>query len=376
MKVPLLDLSEQLAPLANEIERAVNEVIRSNRYVMGPKAEELEREIAAYCGTKYAVAMSSGTDALLACLMALGVGHGDVVITTPFSFFATAGVIARTGATPAFVDIDADTYNLSAAALKEWFNTNEESAEKLRAIIPVHLYGQCADMDPIMEMARERDVPVIEDAAQAIGAGYPSKDGLKKAASMGLAGCLSFFPTKNLGGMGDGGMVVTNDESFATTLYQARNHGAHSRYEHGFIGGNFRLDEMQAAVLLVKLKHLESWHQMRRDNAAVYDKGLGNLGLKTPEIAYDREHHIYHQYVVACDRRDALREFLVESDIGAEVYYPLCFHEQECFQYLDIPHGTYPLSEKAASSVLALPIYAELTTEMLDYVVERITAFA
>jgi len=374
MKVPLLDLSAQLRAIEKEVKAAVNGVIDSTRYIMGPKVVELEERIAEYVGAGYATGVSSGTDALLISLMALDVGPGDIVVTTPFSFFATAGVIARLGATPAFVDIDPDTYNLSPVALREWFEREEEKRDRVKAIIPVHLYGQCADMDPILEIAEEFDVPVVEDAAQAIGARYPSEKGELKAGTMGTLGCFSFFPSKNLGAMGDGGMVVTNDPALDDKLKKLRNHGAKPKYYHALIGGNFRLDPIQAAVLLVKLPHLDAWHKMRQKNAAYYNKRLAtDAGIKRPVIAYKREYHIYNQYVVSVpDRRDELRDFLKDNDIGTEVYYPVPFHEQECFQYLGYTAGDFPNSEYAAKHTIALPIYPELTDAMQRYVAGRI----
>ena len=377
MKVPLLDLSAQLGTIEKDVKAAVNGVIDSTRYIIGPKVVELEERIAEYVGAGYATGVSSGTDALLISLMVLDVGPGDIVVTTPFSFFATAGVIARLGATPAFVDIDPDTYNLSPAALKEWFEREEEKRDRVKAIIPVHLYGQCADMDPILEIAEEFDVPVVEDAAQAIGARYPSEKGELKAGTMGTLGCFSFFPSKNLGAMGDGGMVVTNDPALDDKLKKLRNHGAKPKYYHALIGGNFRLDPIQAAVLLVKLPHLDAWHKMRQKNAAYYNKRLAtDAGIKRPVIAYKREYHIYNQYVVSVpDRRDELRDFLKDNDIGTEVYYPVPFHEQECFQYLGYTAGDFPNSEYAAKHTIALPIYPELTEEMQRYVVGKLVSW-
>ncbi len=376
MNVPLLDLNAQLKTIENEIKAAVNEVIDSTRYIMGPKVVELEEKIAEYVGARYATGVSSGTDALLISLMALDIGPGDIVITTPFSFFSTAGVIARLNATPAFVDIDPDTYNISPDALRRWFETEKEKRANVKAIIPVHLYGQCVDMDPILEIADRFNIPVVEDAAQAIGARYLSKTGEKKAGSMGTLGCFSFFPSKNLGGMGDGGMVVTNDAGLDEKLKKLRNHGAKPKYYHAIVGGNFRLDAIQAAILLVKLPHLDKWHSMRQKNALYYDENLNVRNIKKPVIVYKREYHIYNQYVISVpDRRDKLRDFLTENKIGSEVYYPVSFHEQECFRYLGYKAGAFPCSEHAAAHVIALPIYPELTNEMQDYVIKKIGEF-
>lgn len=376
MKVPLLDLNAQLKTIEKEVKDAVNDVIDSTRYIMGPKVVELEEQIAGYVGAKYATGVSSGTDALLISLMALDVDPGDIVITTPFSFFATAGVIARLNATPVFVDIDSDTYNLSPDALRHWFGANKEKIDKVKAIIPVHLYGQCADMDPIMEVAREHNIPVVEDAAQAIGARYPSKTGVKNAGIMGTLGCFSFFPSKNLGAMGDGGMVVTDDANLDEKLKKLRNHGAKPKYYHALIGGNFRLDPIQAAILLVKLPYLDKWHSMRQKNAAYYDENLNIDEIKKPLVAYKREYHIYNQYVISIiDRRDDLRKFLTENNIGTEIYYPVPFHEQECFKCLGYKSGDFPNSEYAAKHTIALPIYPELTTEMQEYVINKIIEF-
>jgi len=372
----MLDLSAQLEMIERDVKDAVNGVIDSSRYIMGPKVVELEERIAEYVGARYATGVSSGTDALLISLMALDVGSGDIVITTPFSFFATAGVIARLGAIPAFVDIDPNTYNLSPVALREWFERETGKIDKVKAIVPVHLYGQCADMDPILEIAGEFDIPVVEDAAQAIGARYPSRNGELKAGSMGTLGCFSFFPSKNLGAMGDGGMVVTNDPGLDEKLKKLRNHGAKPKYYHALIGGNFRLDPIQAAILLVKLPHLDTWHKMRQKNAARYDEDLNVGGIKKPSITYKREFHIYNQYVISVtEKRDELRKFLTENKIGTEIYYPVPFHEQECFQYLGYKSGDFPNSEYAAKHTIALPIYPELTIEMQDYVIEKIGEF-
>ena len=376
MKVPLLDLNAQLDPIRDEIKAAVNDVIDSTRYIMGPKVTELEEKIAEYCGAGFAVGVTSGTDALLISLMALDIQPDDLIITTPYSFFATAGVIARLRATPVFVDIDPRTYNLDPQKLRMWFDKHPDQAGKVKALVPVHLYGQCADMDPILQIAREYNIPVIEDAAQAIGARYPSATGVKKAGSIGTMGCFSFFPSKNLGAMGDGGMVTTNNEKLAQKLIKLRNHGATPKYYHALIGGNFRLDPMQAAVLLVKLPHLDAWHSGRQKNAAYYDAHLDIDGIVKPVIAYEREYHIYNQYVISVpEKRDDFRAFLKDRDIGHEVYYPVPFHEQECFKYLGYRSGAFPDSEQAAKQTVALPIYPELTTEMQDYIIQLIREF-
>jgi dTDP-4-amino-4,6-dideoxygalactose transaminase len=376
VNVPLLDLKAQLKTIEKDVKDAVNDVINSTRYIMGPKVVELEEQIAEYTGAKYATGVSSGTDALLISLMALDVGPGDIVITTPFSFFATAGVIARLNAIPVFVDIDPDTYNLSPDALRHWFGTNREKIDKVKAIIPIHLYGQCADMDQIFDIVGEHNIPVVEDAAQAIGARYPSKSGVKKAGTMGTMGCFSFFPSKNLGAMGDGGMVVTNDAMIDEKLKKLRNHGAKPKYYHALIGGNFRLDPIQAAILLVKLPHLDKWHAMRQKNAVYYDENLNVKGIKKPFVAYKREFHIYNQYVISvAKKRDDLRKYLTENNTGTEIYYPVPFHEQECFRHLGYKSGDFSNSEYTATHTIALPIYPELTTEMQDYVIKKIGEF-
>jgi dTDP-4-amino-4,6-dideoxygalactose transaminase len=376
MEVPLLDLQAQLKSIGPELEQAVLRVVRSGKYIMGPEVEELERAVAKYAGVKHAVGVSSGTDALLAALMALDVGPGDIVLTTPYSFFATAGAVARVGARPAFVDIDRNTFNIDPSGLRRWFEENADQAGRVKAIIPVHLYGQCADMDPILDAARERDAAVIEDAAQAIGASYPSRNGVKPAGSMGEIGCFSFFPSKNLGAIGDAGLVMTNDDALAEKLRKLRNHGAHPKYYHALIGGNFRLDTIQAAALLVKLGRLDAWHEGRRRNAAYYDERIDAAGVVKPRIAYERGNHIYNQYVITVpERREELRAFLKERKIGTEVYYPVPFHLQECFAYLGHRRGEFPNSEYAADHTLALPIYPELARPMQDHVVESLRAF-
>ena len=382
MEVPLLDLKAQLKPLRREVLDAVTEVVDSGRYILGPKVEAFERQVAGYVGSDFAIGVSSGTDALLVSFMALDLQPGDRVITTPFSFFATAGAIARLGAIPVFADIDPLSFNLSPAALEEFTRD-----PKIKAVAPVHLYGQCADMDSILEIANQQQWAVVEDAAQALGAEYRSRNGVRKAGSMGTFGTFSFFPSKNLGGLGDAGMVVTNDEGLNTRLRLLRNHGAEPKYYHEFIGGNFRLDPIQAAVLSVKLPYLDRWHQARRTNAERYDRLFSDSKLSekgrviSPVSVQAKEEglldHIYNQYVVRVTGglRDPLKNFLSEAGIGTEVYYPVPFHLQKCFKHLGYEEGRFPETEKAAREVLALPIYPELTPEMQEHVVDRIVAF-
>lgn len=392
MKVPLLDLQAQLAYLQDDLIKAVNNVLTSTRYIQGPEVEGLEKEIAAYSGAHYGIGVSSGTDALLVALMSLGIGQGDEVLTTPYSFFATMGVVLRVGAKPVFADIDPVSYNIDPLKMAEILHADKQ--RKIKAIIPVHLYGQCADMRAILALAEQYNIPVIEDAAQAIGAEYPfSPEGsqqCQRAGTMGLCGCFSFFPSKNLGGIGDGGMVITQDKAFAEKVNLMRNHGAHPKYYHSLVGGNFRLDPIQATALRVKLPYLDGWHRKRGENAARYNALFQNGDLVAggkitlPVSVYSKSlpqqsdkgphYHIYNQYVIRADRRDALRDWLLENDIGCEIYYPVALHQQECLgdyrQQLSLPH-----SEKAAAETLALPIYPELTPVMQEYVVDTISRF-
>ncbi|MBU0943484.1 MAG: DegT/DnrJ/EryC1/StrS family aminotransferase [Proteobacteria bacterium] len=389
MRVPLLDLGIQLQSMREEIVTAVTKVVDSTTYIQGPEVVSLEEEVASYCGAKYGVGVSSGTDALLVSLMALGIGPGDRVLTTPYSFFATMGVVLRCGALPVFADIDPLSYNINPEAMREILAQDKEKT--IKAILPVHLYGQCADMGAILTLAEEYAIPVIEDAAQAIGAEYPDAASGKwlKSGAMGLAGCFSFFPSKNLGGIGDGGMVTTNDAAFADLLRMLRNHGAEPKYYHSRIGGNFRLDPIQATVLRIKLKHLEQWHEKRRKNASYYNKLFGQTPLVedkrivVPTAVYSkqaieagghRNYHIYNQYIIRVQDRDALIEWLRSHDIGCEIYYPVALHEQECLRGL-LNTGRFPNAELAAQSTIALPIYPELTPAMQEYVVEKIVAF-
>jgi dTDP-4-amino-4,6-dideoxygalactose transaminase len=364
MQVPLLDLKAQYATIKNEILTAVSEVLESQICIGGPKVAQLEQKIAAISDCKFAVGASSGTDAILNSLMSLNINSGDEVITTPFTFFATAGCIARTGAKPVFVDIDPKTYNINPTLIEA------AVTGRTRVIMPVHLFGQMADMDPIMAIAKKCNLAVIEDAAQSITSTYKGR----KAGSFGTVGCFSFFPSKNLGGIGDGGMIVTNDQQLYDRLSIMRNHGSKPKYYHKYIGGNFRLDPIQAAALLVKLPHLDQWSEARRRNAAYYNEKFKNTVVQTPYISHDCA-SIFNQYVIRVPRRDELVEHLRQKNIGCEIYYPVPMHLQECFKYLGYKEGSLPKSEKAAEEVLAIPIYPELTDQMMDYVAETILTF-
>ena len=369
MKVPLLDLEAQYAPIRAEVEKAVASVMASHQYILGPAVQECEKAIARYSNCAHGIGMSSGTDALLVCLMAENIGSGDEVMTTPYTFFATAGCIARLGAKPVFVDIDPVTYNI---------NTSEIAAKitnRTKAIMPVHLYGQMADMDPVMQLAQKHGLVVIEDAAQAIGSEYKGK----RAGSIGHYGCFSFFPSKNLGAAGDGGMVVTNDPARAERLAILRAHGSKPKYFHKVIGGNFRLDSIQAAVVSAKLPYLDRWTEARQKNAERYNRLFAASGLKVggqvglPKATMGR--HIYNQYVIRLTQRDALKTFLQEKGVSTEIYYPVPMHLQECFAYLGHKAGDFPESESAAKETLALPIYPELSDEQAQYVVDCIKQF-
>lgn len=369
MHVPLLDLKAQYAAIRDELDAAVREVVESQAFILGPQVRACEEDLARYCGTPHAVGVSSGTDALLISLMAEGLGPGDEVITTPYTFFATAGSIARTGARPVFADIDPVTYNLDPALAAE------RVTSRTRAIMPVHLYGQMAEMDPLLELAERRGLVVIEDAAQAIGA----EDRGRRAGSLGHYGCFSFFPSKNLGGFGDGGLVVTRDAERARRLAVLRVHGSEPKYYHALIGGNFRLDTLQAAVVAVKLRHLDDWTQRRQANARRYERLLAGTppvrsgAIRLPAVTHSR--HIFNQYVIRAERRDALQAFLRERSVGTEIYYPVPLHRQACFQYLGYQAGAFPASEQAAAETLALPIFPELSDAQASYVVEQIIAF-
>jgi len=359
----MLDLQAQYRPIRDALVDAVTRVCDSQRFIMGPEVEGLEREMAAYLGVTHAVGVSSGTDALLLAMMALGIGPGDEVITSTYSFFATAGCVARLGAKPVLVDIDPVTYNIDPAGVAA------AVTPRTRAIIPVHLYGQSADLDPLLGTAADADVPLIEDAAQAIGAKYQGR----MVGGFGRAGCFSFFPSKNLGAFGDGGLVTTNDDTLAASLRRMRVHGADRQYYHDVIGGNFRLDALQAAVLRVKLPHLAGWSDARRRNAARYDQLFADFGLAgrvTTPAALDDRYHIFNQYVVRVPDRDAVKAHLDARHVGSAIYYPVPFHEQTCFAHLGYRTGQFPHAERAARETLALPVYGELTAEQQRYVVE------
>ena len=386
MNVPLLDLREQYRAIRDEIDDAIRDVMESQHFILGPRVDECEAAIAAYCGVKYAVGVSSGTDALLLCLMAEGIGPGDEVITTPYTFFATVGCITRLGATPVFVDIDPVTYNLCPAHI------TAKLTRRTRAIVPVHLFGQSADMTPVMTIADTHGLVVIEDAAQAIGAEHRGR----RVGSIGHYGCLSFYPSKNLAAAGDGGMIVTNDAARAERLRCLRAHGSRPKYHHLVVGGNFRLDALQAAVVSVKLRYLDGWTARRNSNAQRYDHlfrtsslSVTDTGMWTetrprrrhaddevaqvvpPTIPSDR--HVFNQYVIRVAGRDRLRSALRARGIGTEVYYPVPMHLQQCFAPLGHRAGDFPESELAATQTMALPIYPELTDDQAAYVVRAVS---
>jgi dTDP-4-amino-4,6-dideoxygalactose transaminase len=387
MDIPFLDLKAQYKTIQKEIDQKILEVTSSQKFVLGPEVEALEQEIAAYSQASHAVGVSSGSDALIISLMALKIGKDDEVITTPFTFFATAGAITRVMAKPVFCDIKERGYNLDPAKLEELLEgrSKTQDVSSIKAVIPVHLYGQCADMAPILALAKKYELFVIEDAAQAIGSDYPDSDGIQKACSIGDAGILSFFPSKNLGGFGDGGMVLTNDEKLAQKLRLLRVHGSRNKYFYDIIGGNFRLDALQAAILRIKLKHLDNWQRKRREKASYYDRIFADSGLaaesliQIPEALYRDSgaeyFHTYHQYVVRAKERDKLMKFLEEKGVSTAIYYPLPLHLQKCFSYLGYREGDFPVAEKASREVLALPIYPELTADQQDYIASSLIEF-
>jgi len=393
MRVPLLDLGEQYHALAEPIRAELSEVLASQCFILGPKVAAFEEAIRKYCGAPHAIGVSSGTDALMAILMALEIGPGDTVITSAYTFFATGGGIARVGATPVFVDIDPETYNISPAALERYLTDScrrggdgflrEPQGKIVRAIVPVHLFGLCCQMDAIHRISERFQLMVIEDAAQAIGAECPFGGATGRAGAMSEVGYFSFYPSKNLGAAGDAGMVTCHDETLAQRLRACRQHGMEPRYYHHFIGGNFRLDEIQAAILKVKLPFLDDWSAARRRAADFYREEFKRLDLTSqlslPAEPYrDREltnHHIYHQYVIRTPQRDALRAHLTRKEIGTAIYYPLGLHQQKCFAYLGYHAGDFPETERAARETLALPMYPELSHQAQRYVVETIAEF-
>jgi len=381
--VPLLDLKAQFAQIRAEVMPIIDQVCASQYFILGEHVRGFEEEVARYCGASAGIGVSSGTDALLMALMALGVGPGDEIITSPFTFFATAGAIARLGARPVFCDIDPVTFNVSPAAVQSFIDdhcsvqgrdlVHRETAGRIKGLMPVHLYGQSADMDPLMAIARHHGLKVIEDAAQAIGTEYKGV----RVGSIGDIGCFSFFPSKNLGAFGDAGLCTTSDAELAESLRVLRVHGGKPKYFHAVIGGNFRIDELQAAVLRVKLKYLDGWTEARQRNAAYYTRALAGASdgrLHTP-LAIPGSRHIFNQYVIRAHRRDALKAFMAERHIGTEIYYPVPLHLQTCFAYLGYGPGDFPESERAAAETLALPIYPELKPEQLEHVVTVIHDF-
>jgi len=392
MRVPLLDLRGQMAPLRDEILAEIADLYDSTGYILGPRVQRFEGEAARYCGAAHGIGVSSGTDALLAAMMALGVGEGDYVLTTPYTFIATLGCILRLGARPLFADIDPVSYNIDPERMEEVLRA-PEYAGRVKAVLPVHLYGQCADMRRIGALAAEHGIPVVEDAAQAIGAMCPLEENgrrvWKRAGTMGDAGCFSFFPSKNLGAIGDGGLITVNDAALAEKIRIIRVHGGSPKYHHAVVGGNFRLDPIQAAALSVKLPHLPGWHRARRDNAERYralfsgaglvDSGVVRLPVAVYAGAAEKDgiddYHIYNQFVIRVRDRDALKKHLDEHGIGSEIYYPIPMHKQGCVAHLGVGELSFPEAEKAALCTLALPIYPELTPDMQAYVVEKIAEF-
>ncbi|HEY2676059.1 MAG TPA: DegT/DnrJ/EryC1/StrS family aminotransferase [Steroidobacteraceae bacterium] len=382
--VPLLDLKAQYAQIRAETMAVIEEVCAGQRFILGDHVLGLEAEVARYCTTSAGVGVSSGTDALLLALMALGLREGDEIITSPFTFFATAGTIARAGARPVFCDIDPVSFNLSASAVQSFVErqcevkagqlVNRATGGRVKAMMPVHLYGQSADMDSLMAIAKQHRLKVIEDAAQAIGT--ETSKGVR-VGSIGDIGCFSFFPSKNLGAFGDAGLCTTNDADLAESMRVLRVHGGKPKYYHAVIGGNFRIDELQAAVLRVKLKYLDEWTSARQRNAAIYDAAFTSAGfarkIVPPQAVGGR--HIFNQYVVRARNRDALKDFLTKRSIGTEIYYPVPLHLQKCFDYLQHRAGDFPESERAAEETLALPIYPELTRAQLDHVIASVAEF-
>ena len=368
-QIPLLDLRAQHATIRHEVIDAMMRVVDSQKFILGEEVQKLEEELAPYCGAKYAVGCASGSDSLSLALMALDIQPGDEVLTVPFTFFATAGAIARLGAKPVFVDIEPETFNMDMNRVESALQSNP----RIRAVIPVHLFGACADMDPLMEMAARRGIGVVEDAAQSIGSEYNNR----RAGSIGDVGCFSFFPSKNLGGYGDGGMVTANDEKRAGLLKALRIHGRTGKYIHELTGVNSRLDALQAAVLRVKFRHLDGWTAGRQRNAELYRQLLSAAGIPVtvPAPAMYQTRHVYNQFVIRCDHRDQLQAYLKEHGIGTEVYYPLPLHLQTCFAGLGYKPGAFAVSERASSEVLALPVNPEVSADDVAYVCRTIRSF-
>ncbi len=369
-RIPLLDLNAQYQVIGDEVNAVVRSVLESQQFILGPEVRDLEREIAGYCGTAHAVGCASGSDAILLALMALEIGPGDEVITSPFTFFATAGSIVRLGARPVFVDIDEQTFNIDVSLIERAVTS------RTKAIMPVHLFGECAEIERLRELASARAIPIIEDAAQAIGSTHFGKP----AGSLGLAACFSFYPSKNLGGAGDGGMLTTNDVEFADKLKVMRGHGAKKKYFHEFVGMNSRLDSLQAAILRVKLRHLDDWTAARRANAARYRELFARTGLpESGKVKLPVESaggfHVYNQFVIRAEERDKLQAHMKEHGVGTEVYYPLSLHLQQCFKTLGHKPRDFPKSERATNEALAIPVYPELDEDDQEYVVETIESF-
>ena len=378
IKIPMLDLKAQYSAIRDEIRQAVDEVLESQQFILGPKVSKLEEEIAKYSGCRYALGVSSGTDAILVALMALDVGHGDIVVTTPYTFFATAGCIARLGARPLFADIDPDTFNIDPESLDRLLSClPEDELQRVKAVMPVHLFGQMAGMEKIVPICRKYGLKIIEDAAQAVGSECIIGGERRRAGGIGDIGCFSFFPSKNLGGIGDGGMVTTNDPALYEKMKLLRAHGSQPKYYHKIVGGNFRLDEIQAAALLVKFKYLDGWTEKRQRNAGIYNSLLGGLagrGFRTPK-ALPGYRHIYNQYCIRIHDRDTLKSYLAENGVSTEIYYPVPMHMQECFAYLGYSAGHFPEAEAAAAESLALPVYPEIKAEELECVAKLIKRF-
>jgi len=392
MDVPFLDLKRQYQAIRGEILERVRAVLESQKFILGEEVEGLERELARYCGAAEAVGVASGSDAILVSIMALGLKEGEGVVTVPFTFFATAGSISRLGCIPFFVDIDPRTLNMDPEKLRAFVQTDcrvdgsgrlfhKDKGVPIRAVVPVHLFGQCADMDPIMEICGRYQLLVLEDAAQSIGAEYrpsPHRPG-RQAGTMGTTGCFSFYPSKNLGGFGDGGMVVSGDTELTERVRMLRVHGSRPKYHHHLVGLNSRLDALQAAVLRVKLRYLDGWSHARKENAARYSRlfqemGYEDLGISLPSVQYENR-HVFNQYVIRVPQRERLRLFLQAHGIGTDVYYPRPLHLQECYHHLGYKEGQFPVSEEACRTALALPIFPEITPEEQRYVVEKIGAF-